>query len=177
VRRRWGAASPSRPLASGLREANLVGAELASASVQLRERETELVEANEEIQRFAYIVSHDLRSPLVNIMGFTSELEALRADLFRRLETLTAEADEAEREGDQRLGQDFDEAIDFIKASIGKMDRLINAILRLSREGRREFKPERVDMGALIEEHPGEPGAPGGRGRGHHRRVAPSRTS
>ena len=31
--------------------------------------------ANEEIQRFAYIVTHDLRAPLVNIMGYTSELE------------------------------------------------------------------------------------------------------
>lgn len=39
-------------------------------------RTTELQRANAEIQRFAYIVSHDLRSPLVNVMGFTAELEA-----------------------------------------------------------------------------------------------------
>ncbi len=45
-------------------------------------------EANNEIQRFAYIVSHDLRSPLVNIMGFTSELEELRTDIFRRIAAL-----------------------------------------------------------------------------------------
>ena len=38
-------------------------------------RTAELSRANDEIQRFAYIVSHDLRSPLVNVMGFTSELE------------------------------------------------------------------------------------------------------
>ena len=44
-------------------------------------RVSDLKAANEEIQRFAYIVSHDLRAPLVNIMGFTSELEALRAQL------------------------------------------------------------------------------------------------
>ena len=51
-------------------------------------RTADLREANEEIQRFAYIVSHDLRSPLVNIMGFTSELEELRGDIFRRIATL-----------------------------------------------------------------------------------------
>src|SRR5258705_6681687 len=52
------------------------------------ERTADLREANAEIQRFAYIVSHDLRSPLVNIMGFTSELEELRADIFRRIAAL-----------------------------------------------------------------------------------------
>ena len=65
------------------------------------ERTADLREANEEIQRFAYIVSHDLRSPLVNIMGFTSELEELRGSIFQRLarlsapQTVTAGADAA----------------------------------------------------------------------------------
>jgi signal transduction histidine kinase len=125
-------------------------------------RTADLKEANDEIQRFAYIVSHDLRSPLVNIMGFTSELEALRKDLFDRvrelrkqLESLNVQVAEAATQGEQRnadeLGRDFDEAIGFIKTSIGKMDRLINAVLKLSREGRREFHPETIDMGAMID--------------------------
>ena len=56
------------------------------------ERTADLREANEEIQRFAYIVSHDLRSPLVNIMGFTSELEELRGDIFKRIAALARAA-------------------------------------------------------------------------------------
>ena len=58
----------------------------------VQERTADLREANDEIQRFAYIVSHDLRSPLVNIMGFTSELEELRHDIFRRIATLSRDA-------------------------------------------------------------------------------------
>ncbi|NNM73509.1 HAMP domain-containing histidine kinase [Enterovirga sp. DB1703] len=147
-----GRGEPVQPLETTLAEANQVGAELARASASLREREADLREANEEAQRFAYIVSHDLRSPLVNIMGFTSELEALRHDAFRRLEALRGpDAPAAEVKQDKQLGEDFDEAIGFIRTSIAKMDRLINAILKLSREGRREFRPERVDMTALIE--------------------------
>jgi signal transduction histidine kinase len=126
------------------------------------ERTADLREANEEVQRFAYIVSHDLRSPLVNIMGFTSELEQLRERIFQRIATLAvpqaamAGADAAPANAtlagdDKELAQDFDESLDFIKSSIGKMDRLIGAILTLTREGRRAFKPERVEVRDLIE--------------------------
>lgn len=127
------------------------------------ERTADLREANNEIQRFAYIVSHDLRSPLVNIMGFTSELEELRAEIFKRIAALGRAAGSAPvpvvagdtepvLEGDDRqLSQDFSEALGFIKSSIAKMDRLISAILNLTREGRREFEPVRIDTRELIE--------------------------
>jgi signal transduction histidine kinase len=128
------------------------------------ERTADLREANNEIQRFAYIVSHDLRSPLVNIMGFTSELEELRAEIFTRLAALgraaapaapapqiAGEIEPALEAEDKQLSQDFSEALGFIKSSIAKMDRLITAILNLTREGRREFEPVRIDTRELIE--------------------------
>jgi signal transduction histidine kinase len=128
------------------------------------ERTADLREANNEIQRFAYIVSHDLRSPLVNIMGFTSELEELRGDIFRRIAALgraavsastvpviTADAEPALEGEDKQLSEGFTEALGFIKSSIAKMDRLITAILNLTREGRREFVPVRIDTRELIE--------------------------
>lgn len=136
--------------------------ELAAVNANLETivayRTADLTEANEEVQRFAYIVSHDLRSPLVNIMGFTSELEALRKDIFGRVErlkaelaALNAEAAESEAITVEQLGGDFDEAIRFIKSSIDKMDRLINAVLKLSREGRRQFQPELIDVNAMMD--------------------------
>ncbi len=121
-------------------------------------RTADLIEANEEIQRFAYIVSHDLRSPLVNVMGFTSELESLRKEIFEQvgslreqLAALNAQAADTAGASIGQLGEDFDEAIRFIKTSIGNMDRLINAVLKLSREGRRQFHPEQIDMNALFD--------------------------
>ncbi|WP_458761121.1 sensor histidine kinase [Afipia sp. TerB] len=130
----------------------------------VEERTADLREANEEIQRFAYIVSHDLRSPLVNIMGFTSELDELRSDIFGRIARYsraaaalpepppaTGDEDEALSEEDKRLSQEFSESLDFIKSSIGKMDRLIGAILNLTREGRREFNPVKIDTRELVE--------------------------
>ena len=139
---------------ASLRDANL------NLEATVDERTADLREANAEIQRFAYIVSHDLRSPLVNIMGFTSELEELGGDIFRRIGGLThAPADgpppaagEIALEGpDKQLSADFSEALGFIKSSIARMDRLISAILNLTREGRREFQPEQIETRVFVE--------------------------
>jgi signal transduction histidine kinase len=104
------------------------------------------------MQRFAYIVSHDLRSPLVNVMGFTSELDVAREELSRfyhRIVELNPEA--ADKDAKLAIEQDLPEAIEFIRSSTAKMDRLINAILKLSREGRRVLAPERIELAALMQ--------------------------
>jgi len=137
--------------------------DLAASRVELRrlnqgleamvdERTAELQRANQEIQRFAYIVSHDLRSPLVNVMGFTAELDAARKTVAGHLDTIEAQAPELV-EAPVRLAvrEDLPEAIGFIRTSTQKMDRLINAILRLSREGRRTLAVEPVDLDGLVQ--------------------------
>lgn len=111
----------------------------------------DLRQANEEIQRFAYIVSHDLRAPLVNVVGFTTELAALRGDLKTFLDEVESRVPELItpqiREG---VETDLPEALGFIRASTAKMDRLINAILKLSREGKRTLRPEKISLAQLV---------------------------
>jgi signal transduction histidine kinase len=117
----------------------------------VRTRTLDLTRANEEIQRFAYIVSHDLRSPLVNVMGFTSELEVALKALHSMAERVEAEAPEL-MSSDARTAIDLDlpESIGFIRSSTQKMDRLINAILKLSREGRRTLNSDPLDMDMVL---------------------------
>ena len=117
----------------------------------VKERTADLTRANQEIQRFAYIVSHDLRSPLVNVMGFTSELE--RAD--KVVETFVGKIEQSHPDlvtDEVRLAarEDLPEAIGFIRSSTQKMDRLINAILTLSRQGRRTLNPEPLAMDRIM---------------------------
>ncbi|MDB5708669.1 MAG: histidine kinase [Sphingomonas bacterium] len=115
------------------------------------ERTADLTRANDEIQRFAYIVSHDLRAPLVNVMGFTAELDTATGAIAELIDRAEEQAPDIVTE-EARLAarEDLPEAIGFIRTSTEKMDRLINAILKLSREGRRVLSPEPIDMVAMV---------------------------
>jgi len=118
---------------------------------RVEQRTADLKQANDEIQRFAYIVSHDLRAPLVNIMGFTAELDAGLKSLQAFTDIVSAQLPQAVTpEVHHTAMADVPEALSFIRASTTKMDRLISAILKLSREGRRSLSIERVDMTSLL---------------------------
>ena len=79
-------------------------------------------------------------------MGFTSELEAAMKTVGPYVAGDATMADRAR----VATEEDIPEALRFIRASTGKMDGLINAILKLSREGRRELRPEPVDLVTLF---------------------------
>ena len=144
----WTVMVYTRELANARREI-----EQANATLEARvtERTSDLGRANDEIQRFAYIVTHDLRAPLVNIMGFTSELETSVATLSGYMAKTPEDADPAFVEARTAATEDLPEAVTFIRAATRKMDALINAILKISREGRRQLKPEQLNLPDLVE--------------------------
>lgn len=137
------------------RELTAARAEVEQAKSGLEERVLErtsdLGRANEEIQRFAYIVTHDLRAPLVNIMGFTSELETSVRMLADYMGKAPPANDPAFTEARLAATEDLPEAISFIRAATKKMDGLINAILKISREGRRRLKPETIELAEMLQ--------------------------
>ena len=92
---------------------------------RVRERTDELTSANHELQQFVYSVSHDLRTPLRAVDGFSlAVLEDYGAAI-----------------GEQGLSD-----LRRVRAAAQKMGKLIDALLSLSRVGRRELSLERVDL-------------------------------
>ncbi len=140
----------TRALASAQADLAMLNADLES---KVEARTADLEQANTEIQRFAYVVTHDLRAPLVNIMGFTSELDTGIKKLVAALEPTGGpnQSARALRE-DAKIAatQDIPEAIYFIRSSTKKMDNLIKAILSLAREGRRTLHRETLDLREVI---------------------------
>ena len=97
---------------------------------RVRERTAELEAANQELEAFAYSVSHDLRAPLRSIRGFSEVV----------LERYAGQLDAAGRDLLHRVCE-----------SSQRMNRLIDDLLKLSRIGRSELRWQPVNLSALAE--------------------------
>ncbi|MFH1869085.1 MAG: ATP-binding protein [Pseudomonadota bacterium] len=105
-------------------------AKLASSNQALKQRSHQLDAANQELQAFAYSVSHDLRAPLRGIDGWSLALA----------EDYGAQLDEKARE-----------YLRTIRAETQRMGRLIEDLLALSRVTRAEIAVQPVDLSALAQ--------------------------
>ena len=108
-----------------------------------------LLEKNQELEMLVNVVSHDLRSPLVNIQGFSKELSSACERLASELEQGGG------REGDQGpiseiVEQDIPESLQYIKTAAGKMDAVLSGILRFTRVGRMTLNVEPLDINGMV---------------------------
>ncbi len=85
--------------------------------------------ANRELEAFSYSVAHDLRAPLRGMNGFAQIL-------------LEDYADKLDAEGR--------DCLQVIQENAGKMGNLIDALLSLSRVTRGDWRPQRIDLSALV---------------------------
>ncbi len=109
----------------------------------------DLAASKQEMENFLYITTHDLRSPLVNIQGFSQNLEHYIRELKEGL--AHAQAPQGIKAGLEKLaGEKIPAALEFVLGSSRKMDALISALLKVSRVGRVEMKPERIEMSGLL---------------------------
>lgn len=123
---------------------------------RVRERTAELVAANRDLSQknqenetFVYSVSHDLRSPLVNLEGFSQELASV-CDALRELLTDEGVPEHTRRSASAVLDGDMAESIRYIKQAVARLGGIIDALLRLSRAGRIVYRCQSVDMQATI---------------------------
>lgn len=130
------------------RELKSFAERLESSNEQLESTNSQLSEVNEDLRGFAYIVSHDLRAPLVNLMGFSAELKKQLGKLESGLRSNLSE-DQFEPYRDA-LKTHIPKALDFINSSADKMQRQLDIVLRLSRLGRYELAPKLIDLGSLF---------------------------
>ncbi|MBW4487431.1 MAG: PAS domain S-box protein [Trichocoleus desertorum ATA4-8-CV12] len=97
---------------------------------RVTERTTQLAAINQELEAFAYSVSHDLRAPLRSIDGFSQTL------LERHAEQLDAK------------GQHY---LQRVRAGTQRMGQLIDDLLNLSRVTRSEMSWQPVDLSAIAQ--------------------------
>ncbi|MHC4926077.1 MAG: PAS domain S-box protein [Planctomycetota bacterium] len=110
----------------------------------------ELSSKNEELESIVYIASHDLRSPLVNIRGFSAELEKSLQQMQELLSD-AALSDGTKKQLAHLFETDIPESLHFINNGNQKLDTLLNGLLRLSRIGAAEVTVKRTDMNKLFE--------------------------
>lgn len=109
-----------------------------------------LATKNEELQSIVYVASHDLKTPLVNIMGFSGELSKTYDQLKSILESHEVDG-ELRAKLAPLVYEDAPEALRFIVAGGSRMHSLLNGLLEISRVGSSPLHMETLDMNGIMQ--------------------------
>jgi PAS domain S-box-containing protein len=125
--------------------------ELQQRIAELAAANSELAHRNVENESFVYSVSHDLRSPLVNLQGFSQELSFTSESLQKVLASPGVPA-AVRQSADELLTGEMQESIGFIRNAVRHLGNIIDGLLRLARVGRVEYESSPVDLNVVVAE-------------------------
>jgi PAS domain S-box-containing protein len=115
----------------------------------IKQTEELIIAKNKELENYLYVASHDLRSPLVNIQGFSSRIKKQLDSLNLHIESLTID-EESKNKFSKIIFEGMPNSLSFIFTNVKKMDSLINGLLTISRTGRVKMSIQKIDMNDLI---------------------------
>jgi signal transduction histidine kinase len=104
---------------------------LLELNEELSQKADDLAESNAELEKFAYIASHDLQEPLRMITSFLELLE---------------------QENGTQINPSGKQYIDFATQGAVRMKRIINDLLTYSKMGKKGYEIENIEVNALLEE-------------------------
>ena len=126
-------------------------ATISTDITETRKVQQEIASKNKELEQILYVASHDLRSPLVNVDGYSREMVYELEDIKSAFEQATDE------EGCNNLNAlmkqtlpELEESLGYIRASVRQMDKLLKGLLKLSRLGRSALNITYLDMNELV---------------------------
>ena len=122
------------------------------AEEELKASKEKLKEKNKELERIVYVASHDMRTPLVTIAGFSNELEISTKKIISILKSKKMSKKDRNKELSYIIEEDIPSSIRFIISGINKIQMMLDALLAYSRSGRSELEFEEVNMKETIEE-------------------------
>jgi len=128
--------------------------QIQSRDQELQNRRDLLEQYNEELKDFSYIVSHDLRAPMINVQGFVNELGLSLNDLRKVLDTEMEHMPEHQKAALlEILDEDIPTSTRFITGGVAKINQLLAGILKISRLGRQELNISVVDAQRLVNDN------------------------
>lgn len=118
-------------------------ATISTDITEIKRAQRSIYEKNKELENYLYVASHDMRSPMVNLQGFSQRLQG-------EIHELTALLNDNPQFA-PLLRNDIPKTLHYILSSVGKMDSLINGLLQVSRTGRLPMVLGNVNMKKLID--------------------------